>query len=272
MDWTGLLGIALLLYVPAAYLLLRAGYRRRTWAGSIGMLLFALLPDVDLYVEGLAAVGVTHALWTAGLTCFLLALVAAGFEPLVRGGRYTATVTGFQVTVLGVVSHSLADFATPVRGQAVYPTFDGETASLVVASEGDVNAVLLAVGLVTFLLALGYARIHGPIGRAAGRPRVDPGATGLATSGDGVRRASDGGRARGRRAGPRYRSRRPRGAGVSDRRRDPRGADVGGGGGRRERRRSVDDRRESGPAVGRVAGRPAAGDRARRAPNDRVPE
>lgn len=271
MDWTGLLGIALLLYVPAAYLLLRAGYRRRTWAGSLGMLLFALLPDVDLYVEGLAAVGVTHALWTAGLTCFLLALVAAGFRPLVRGERYTATVTGFQVTVLGLLSHLLAGFAPPVRGRAVYPAFDGETASLVAASEGDVNAVLLAVGLVTFLLALGYARIHGPIGRAAGRPRDGPGATGFATSGDGARRACDGGGGRRRPAGPRGRPGRVR-PGVTDHRGEPRGADAGGGGSRRERRQAVDDRPDAGPAAGRVVGRPAASDRARLARNDRVPE
>lgn len=168
MEWHGLLGIALLVYVPVAYLLLRAGRRRRVWAGAAATGLIAALLDADLYASGLADVGVTRIAWTGVLAVGLLAAVAAGFRPLVRGGRYTVAVTGFQVVLLGLVSRLLAGVVAPVGEPPVYPVYAGaSTMTFVEASDADVNAGLLVVGLVTFLLALGYARMHGPIGPAA---------------------------------------------------------------------------------------------------------
>lgn len=167
MEWHGYLGIALLAYVPMAYLLLRAGHRRRVWAGAAATGFLAVGFDGDLYAPALADVGVTRTLWTGALAVVLLAAVAAGFRPLLRGERYTVAVTGFQVAIVGLVSQLIAGTVASIAARPVYPAYDGAaTMTFEVASDADVSAGLLVAGLVTFLLALGYARIHGPIGSA----------------------------------------------------------------------------------------------------------
>lgn len=161
----GHIGIALLVYAPVAYVLLRYGRDRRMWTGALAILTIVLGPDVDVYVAGLAHRGITHTLWAALLVGILTAGIAWGFLPLARARRYSIAVFGFQVGALGIVAHLLGDVITPLGIRPLYPVYNEPyTLDLVLATDAQANTGLLIAGIVAFWLSLSYARIHGGVG------------------------------------------------------------------------------------------------------------
>lgn len=158
----GHVGLALLLYAPLAYLLLRFGRDRRMWTGAMVLLAVVMWPDVDVYVAALAHRGITHTVWAALLVGILVAGIAWGFSPVAHARRYGVAVFGFQVGALGIVAHLLGDVVTPMGIRPLYPVYrEPYTFDLVLASDPQANTGLLVAGVVAFWLAQGYARLHG---------------------------------------------------------------------------------------------------------------
>lgn len=161
MNWPGHFGIALLLYAPVAYLLLRRGRGRWAWLGTAGLLALASSPDLDLYVETLAHRGITHTVWAVLAGGVVLAVFAVLCRPLVAGTTRSLAGFGFLVGTLSVAGHLLGDVATPMGVRPMYPVAVNEhTLQLVAASNAEVNGGLFICGVVAFVTALAEARLQ----------------------------------------------------------------------------------------------------------------
>jgi len=173
MEALGHIGVALLVYIPVAYLLFVAAERRRLVAGLGALCAVALLPDIDIHVAGLAHRGITHTLWMALATGGLLAVVSWLFRP--RPAVLDWVVAG-SVGLLGVVSHLLADVLTPMGVRPFDPLGSTMyTLDVVPATDPTANAVLFVAGAVGFAAAihLGHRRSgrEGSAGSVSSRVR-----------------------------------------------------------------------------------------------------
>lgn len=171
-------GVALLVYAPFGYALLRDGHPILAVLGGGIAVALAMVPDLDLRVPGMSHRGVTHTLLFA--VCVGVVLGAGGWAiadtlgdasvGLDRGvDMRVGSVSpaefgsfGFVVGVLAVSSHLLADALTPM-GIAPFWPVSSKRYSLGVAKSSNpvANAVLLVLGLCA---TLGVLWIAGPIG------------------------------------------------------------------------------------------------------------
>jgi hypothetical protein len=168
MSWLATLGLALVVYTPMAYLLLRAGYRRRMWGGTVLAGVLATRPALGELVAG---VGEGSLLATGAIAVWLSGVAAVGFRPLVGVEPYPVAVTVGQVAVVAVVAQLVAGLVVPLSVPALQ-TSDAATlaVSLGWAPAGESLAVspaqahgsLFAVGATVFLLGVGNAHVHGP--------------------------------------------------------------------------------------------------------------
>lgn len=169
----GHLGIALLVFAPIAFVLVRTGRLRPAGFGGVALLLLASVPDVDSYVAGLAHRGITHTVWAALALGVLLAVV--GWCCWAWGGpRRTDSATfGFLVGATTVVNHLVGDVITPMGIRPFYPVSEAEySLRLVLARNPETNLGLFAAGSAVFLLALHLA-VAGGRGRPTPTPVVD---------------------------------------------------------------------------------------------------
>lgn len=184
MELPGHVGVALLVSLPVAYLLV-ARDRRRLCGGLAVLFAAAVVPDVDLYVAEVVHRGPTHTVWAALAVGGLLALPVAlagcrrrgvDGQPRPRGGTpssesaadATLAVGGRRswfvpaVGVLGVASHLLGDVLTPMGIRPFAPVVSTTyTLSLTSAADPVANAALLTLGVVAFCATLALGRRRG---------------------------------------------------------------------------------------------------------------
>lgn len=161
------LGLALLVYTPMAYLLLRAGYRRRMWVGAAIVSLLAVAPGLG---DALAGVGGGSLLATGAIAGWLVGFAALGFRPLVREAPYSGLITAGQLGVVTVVTRLLASAVFPLSPPALTET-DPTTLAVTFATRSppeelslaaaDLHTSLLAVSVLVFLVSVGSAHVHG---------------------------------------------------------------------------------------------------------------
>lgn len=167
-----MLGLALLVYTPMAYLLLRAGYRRRMWAGVPVVGLLATNAGLGAALDG------GSVLTTAALVGAFTVVAALGFRPLLGATSYTAPVTVGQLVLVGVVTHLLAAVLFPLSPPVLSETdaatlaltvVAGTTPDAVTVSAADLHVGVFAVGVVVFLVSAGNAHVHGRLGEGGER-------------------------------------------------------------------------------------------------------
>ena len=160
-EFPGHVGAALLAYSPVAFVALGSGAPRLAVAGAATTVALASLPDVDLYVPGVAHRGHVHTVWFAvavGATC-AVAFAAGGDPPIAlsTGGPDAAgsdalrlDVFGFVVGTAAICSHLAADALTPM-GVAPFAPLRRRRISLGLTRSADrgANRRLLLLGLVT---------------------------------------------------------------------------------------------------------------------------
>lgn len=159
----GHLGIALLVFAPIAFVLVRTRRIRPAGFGGAAMLLLATAPDVDGYVAGLAHRGLTHTVWAALAVGILIAVV--GFCCPSWGGscRSRSTTFGFLVGTTSVLNHLLGDLITPMGLRPFYPLSGAQySLRLVLARNPEANLAFFAVGSAALLLSLHLARVDRP--------------------------------------------------------------------------------------------------------------
>ncbi|SEO85835.1 inner membrane protein [Halogranum amylolyticum] len=178
MYFPGHVGIALLCFTPVAILLHRYGLRRAVRVGTVGFLLTASAPDVDLYLAAVPHRGVTHTATAAVAVGVLFGVVGALTRaPGFRRRRYDFFFTSL-VGAVGIGTHLLGDVVTPMGIRPFAPLFDAHyTLSLVRASDPTVNAGLLAAGLTTY-------RLHGDVARLLDRAPLATNRESVATVGE----------------------------------------------------------------------------------------
>lgn len=160
----GHLGIVLLAYAPVAYLLVRRGDAARMWVGAVGLLAFAMAPDVDVAVAVLAHRGLTHTLWAALALGLLSVPVAWLLSGVARRPTSNGTF-GFGVGTSAALAHLLGDVLTPMGVRPFAPLVTSTyTLALVPARDPTANRLLLTAGALAFGLAV-----------VAARTRVHPG-------------------------------------------------------------------------------------------------
>jgi len=147
-------GVALLVFAPVGFSLVRAGAPDLAFLTGAIMLSFAMLPDVDLRVPLLTHRGATHTLAFGALVGGAFALVASlagealGLSPGGVLGRVGLAGFGFAVGALTVGAHLLADVLTPSGVALFWPLSRRRyTLSLAPARSPVANYVLFAVGI-----------------------------------------------------------------------------------------------------------------------------
>lgn len=146
----------MLLYAPATYLLALHGLTAVWGLGLLGLVFWSYAPDVDVKLP-IPHRGPTHTLMAAvvagvmsGVVGVYMAFQAAG------GGEFAvgrvpmypvAAAFGFFVGFLGVVSHLLGDWLTPMGVRPFWPFSDrGYSLDLVGADNVLANQLLSLVG------------------------------------------------------------------------------------------------------------------------------
>lgn len=169
-QWTGHVGIALLVYAPLAYTLVAARQDATMWLALAALVPFALAPDVDLYVAGLAHRGPTHTVW-AVLACGVAGAVL-GRVALDRRMGTDRLWFGGVVGVLGAGSHLVGDVLTPM-GLAPFAPGIGATYSLdlVLSGNAAVNDLLFGAGVTLLAVAAGRSWVRGRPARPTARDR-----------------------------------------------------------------------------------------------------
>lgn len=151
----GHVGMALVLYAPLGFVALVGGFAAVALGGATAAVLFAMAPDVDQRIPGVAHRGPTHTVWFAllvGLAGLLLgALVGA------RRGLLAAVglgVFGFLTGAAIVLAHLVADALTPAGVRPLEPVDDREYClDLARAANPVANYALLGAGAVVAAVA-----------------------------------------------------------------------------------------------------------------------
>lgn len=145
----GHLGVSLLVFAPAAFLLVAGGLPFVAFVTGAVLCWLSMLPDIDHRVPGLSHRGPTHSLAFAGA----VGLVGAGVGHLVAssgavGVPIPATPFGFFLGATAVLAHLAADTLTPAGVPYLWPV-SGRTYSLsLVRADSTVgNYALLAAGV-----------------------------------------------------------------------------------------------------------------------------
>lgn len=168
-QWTGHLGIALLVYAPLAYALVSARQDATMWLGLAALVPFALAPDVDLYVAGLAHRGPTHTVWAVLASGVVGGVLGAGALDS-RMGRDRLWF-GAVVGVLGTGSHLVGDVLTPMGLVPFAPGLDATyTLDLVRSADPAANDVLFGAGVALLAVAVCRCWVRG---RPTHRPARD---------------------------------------------------------------------------------------------------
>lgn len=169
----GHLGIALLVFAPIGFLLVRTGRSRPAWFGGAALILLATAPDVDAYVVGIPHRGVTHTVWAALGVGTLLALVC-WCRPSWGGARRTSSAGfGFLVGTTSILNHLVGDVLTPMGIRPFHPVSGTEfSLRLFLAGNQEANLGLFVVGAAVFLLSLYLARVDRPA-RSTPTPAVE---------------------------------------------------------------------------------------------------
>lgn len=170
----GHLGIALLVFAPVGFLLVRTGRSRPAWFGGAALILLATAPDVDVYLASVSHRGITHTVWAALALGLLLAVV--GWCRPEWGGtcRGSAAGFGFVAGTTSVLTHLAGDVLTPMGIRPFHPLAGSEfSLGLVLAGNQETNVGLFAVGSAVFLLSLSLARVDRPA-RPTPSPAPEP--------------------------------------------------------------------------------------------------
>ncbi|MFB6171438.1 MAG: metal-dependent hydrolase [Haloarculaceae archaeon] len=156
MHLAGHSGLALLAFAPFAYHYCRTDRWRRAGIGTGTVLALAMLPDVDLYLPGVAHRGITHTVWAALAVGALLALL--GWRRHAGPDRRGAARFAFCLGVLSVLSHLAGDVLTPMGIRPFAPLVGTEyTLALVASRDPTANLVLLVAGAAAMGPSLGRA-------------------------------------------------------------------------------------------------------------------
>lgn len=147
----GHLGLGLL--AGALMVGLRPG-RRTTVAASLPVV-FAVAPDVDLYLAGISHRGITHTVWAAlglGVALAVAAGVAARRPGVERSAEPLPPFVGGSVAVL---VHLLGDVITPMGLRPLHPLVGtAYSLDLVAARDPTANLALLTAGCLAFGVVL----------------------------------------------------------------------------------------------------------------------
>lgn len=165
----GHVGITLVLYAPVAAVLVAADRDEEMVAGLVVVVAFALLPDIDAPLPGVAHRGVTHSLLAAAYFGIVAGVLAGASAPSAvdRAGR---TAFGSLLGSLGVVSHLLGDVITPMGVRPFFPASrQVYTLDLVRASNPGANLAMLAVGVAVLWGAVQHGRARKHVARHQSR-------------------------------------------------------------------------------------------------------
>lgn len=157
---TGHYGVALLVYTPFVFLLVAVGFPDIALLGGVGVILGAMLPDLDQRLPMIKHRGPTHTVGFAVVVAlgygFLGALLGLQAYPFSAVGL---AVFGFVIGGLTVGSHLLADALTPA-GIEPYGN-ERVSYSIVRAANPIANIGLLVVGTGAVLLAFVAGQVIG---------------------------------------------------------------------------------------------------------------
>lgn len=189
----GHLGIALLVFAPVGFLLVRTGRSRPAWFGGAALILLATAPDVDLYLASVSHRGITHTVWAALALGLLFALVGWGRPEWGGTRRGSSAGFGFFAGTTSVLTHLAGDVLTPMGIRPFHPLAGSKfSLGLVLAGNQEANVGLFVVGSAVFFLSLYLARVDRP---ARPTPSPAPDATPATVAGaaamGGPRRGDD---------------------------------------------------------------------------------
>lgn len=187
MHRQGHAGIALLVYAPVAYVLLRADQLALAAFGLIGMFLLEPLPDRDMEIPGFKHRGGSHTVLSAtliGLCVAGMILVAGTFVERQAVAAFVAPASpdaalselfrgiaadvvtldftvlagfGFSIGILAVGSHLLGDVLTPMGIRPFWPVSARKLSlNLWTASNRIANPVLFVFGIAAFVSAVWF--------------------------------------------------------------------------------------------------------------------
>jgi inner membrane protein len=154
---TGHYGVALLVYAPAGYLLLRVD-PFLAFVGGAGVLALSTLPDVDMDLPFVPHRGPTHSLLFLALVAGPLgaagwAMGQGSWRPV--GGPPRTALFAAGIGVLGVGSHLLGDMLTPAGVNLLWPLpADEITFGVTRADSTLANYALLAAGALAAVAVL----------------------------------------------------------------------------------------------------------------------
>lgn len=159
----GHIGVALLVFAPLSYGLVRTGRLRRASAGAAAAALLACAPDIDSRVAFLSHRGLTHTVWAALVLGLLVGLAWWLLAPPGTPDRDETAGFGFTLGTLIGVSHLLGDAITPMGIQPLAPATDLQVVvPVTTAADPAANLALLTAGTAVWLTAvgLGHRRRH----------------------------------------------------------------------------------------------------------------
>lgn len=145
---TGHLGLSLLVYAPLGYALLSSGQPELAVAGELGMVVLAMVPDVDHRIPFVKHRGATH---TVGFALLVGVGVGAGARWLHQQGvpmLGDPAGFGFLIGTLAVLSHLVGDVLTPAGIKPFWPLWERRfSLSVAPSRNGLANTGLLLVGV-----------------------------------------------------------------------------------------------------------------------------
>lgn len=155
-------GIALLLYAPITYALLKTNQPLLAVGGLAVVLLLSMFPDKDMVIALIKHRGPTHTIWFAGFVGATLAgigmLVQFGLDKI-RIVAVTVPVTGlFLVGFLSVIYHLVGDAMNPSGIRPYKPVSSRKHAWGVTKSDSFIgNWGFYILGVVANLVAVALA-------------------------------------------------------------------------------------------------------------------
>jgi len=161
-------GVALLVWAPVGYLLLRRGHPAAALLGGVALLALTPLPDYDQRLPLVSHRGVTHTVLFAGLVgaalgggATLLPREASAGLGLPAGPAFAGFCFG--VGALAVLGHLLGDVLTPAGVRPFWPLSRRRyTLALATADSRVANYLLLVLGVFATAAAAAASAAAGP--------------------------------------------------------------------------------------------------------------
>lgn len=157
MKYLGHIGVALLMYAPACFILLTID-PVLAYVGGAVVVSLSSLPDCDKGLPFVPHRGPTHTVLFAAIVASILGILGWFLAPATPFEGPVLAAIGTSLGLLSVGSHILADAVTPMGVSPFWP-FSDQTYTLALTRADDpvANWLLLSIGVLSIVVVIGLA-------------------------------------------------------------------------------------------------------------------